>query len=155
MEFLIVKKIVIATSSVLLLFSAATASADKKVKFENDAQLQEVIKVGSKWECKWKHTPPATTSGTKTYTYETVSLNKITAKVVNSYCPDSVGAIESNYKKGKLHGVLTQSEPCNDTTKGHYKVYEKKDGSFYMKGPYSFKWTDGNTYKGNATCHPK
>ncbi len=144
----------IALSFIMLFILTTTANADQKVKFESDAQLQEVFKVGEKWECKWKNSPPAKGSGTKTYTFENVSLNKITAKVTNnSYCPESIGVNEGKYKKGKIFGVLTQSEPCNKTTTGHYVVYKKKDGSTYMKGPYSFKWTDGNTYKGNATCH--
>lgn len=148
-------KLIYFTSFMALFLTINSVSADDKIKFNSDTQLQEVIKVGSEWECKWKNAPPAQGSGTKVYTFENVSLDKITAKIVNSYCPNSASVFEARYKKGKIIGVLTQSEPCSKITKGYYKVYKKKDGNHYMKGPYSFKWTDGNTYKGNTTCHPK
>ena len=155
MNYLKSTKRVITLSICTSFLISSMVSADEKLKFETDTQLQEVIKVGSAWECEWKNSPPAKGSGTKVYTFENVSLDKITAKIVNSYCPGSASVFEGKYKRGKILGTLTQSEPCNKTTKGHYKVYKKKDGNPYMKGPYSFKWTDGNTYKGNTVCNPK
>lgn len=155
MQHLTLRQNFFTSSLVALFFMMNTVSADEKVKFESDAQLQKVFKVGDKWECKWKNSAPATGSGTKTYTYEKVSLNKMTANVVNSFCPDNVGVLYGQYKKGKIMGVLKQSRPCIDTTKGHYITYKKKDGCFYTKGPYSFNWIDGNTYKGNTVCHLK
>ncbi len=148
-------KLIYFTSLMTLSFTINSVSADEKMKFESDAQLHEVFKAGDMWECKYKNTPPATGHGTKLYTYQSVSLEKTVADVKHSYCPEDTGTFEGKFKKGKLIGNLKHnSDTCADS-KGHYVVYKKKDGNHYMKGPYSFKWTDGNTYKGNTTCHPK
>ena len=145
-------KSIFAITFVALFFIMSTVNADEKVKIENDEQLQAIVSPGDQWECKWID-GPTKTEGTKVYTYEEVSMKKITGTSKNSYCPDSTGTYKAKIKKGRAEGKLKQAKPCL-TSWGHYDYYKKADGNHYMKGPYSYRWTDGKVYGGEATCHP-
>ena len=131
--------------------------ADEKITFDSEEQYQDFLSQTSKtWKCDWQDQPPSPAKGTKIYTrLDGNTLNKQKNKVKNSACPNNEGISEGKYKKGKFVGKLKSSAPCAAVTKGHYIIYKKSDGSYYMKGPYSYRWTDGNTYKGNATCVPQ
>lgn len=148
------------TLSGLIISFAMTANplwADEKITFDSDEQLQEFfVKTGYKWECKYKDKPPAKGVGTKQYVFDKgITLSKITASITNSFCPGGSGTLKGKYKKGKFTGVLKQStKPCVDV-KGQYVIHKKADSSYYMKGPYNYRWTDGNTYYGSSTCIPE
>ena len=133
-------------------FVFGTAWADEEIQITSDEQVQELY-AGKKWKCNWED-GPSDNVGTKEYTFDTeISMKNITGKVENSFCPGKVGTFKSKIKKGKIQGKLKQDKPCLPTW-GGYTIYKKSDGSYYQKGTYSYKWTDGNTYKGEATCAP-
>ena len=133
-------------------FIFSTAWADEEVPITSDEQVQELYG-GKKWKCNWED-GPSDNKGTKVYMYDNdLSMKKITGKAESSYCPGVIGTFKSKIKKGKIEGKLKHGKPCL-TTWGGYTLYKKADGSYYQKGTYSYRWTDGNTYGGEATCAP-
>ncbi len=151
MNNLLFKKSVTSIFVVILFLAMNTASADEEIPF-TDELLQELF-AGKQWECKWID-GPSKKEGTKVYTYdENISEKKITGKATNTFCPGVIGELTGKIKKGKGVGKLKHGSPCINTS-GKYTLYKKADGSYYQKGPYTYTWTDGKRYGGNAVCHP-
>ena len=114
------------------IFSSNTLSADEEVLIDTDEKAKEIL-LGHDWKCKWKDD---THTGTSDRVYEEASLNKVTAKVKNSFCPADWGKLEGKIEGGRVTGKFTESpEPCVPRSfKG--KIFKSADGGYYTKDTY-------------------
>ena len=124
-------------SSLLLIFvgfifSSNTMSADEEILIATDEKAKKIL-LGYDWKCKLKDEMHSATSE---IVYEEASLEKVTAKVKNSFCPTDWGTLEGKIEEGRVSGKITDvPAPCESLTY-NAKIYKSTDGSYYTKDSY-------------------
>ena len=123
--------------------SLNTISADEEILIDTDEKAREIL-LGHDWECKLKD---AMHSATSEIVYEEVSLEKVTAKVKNSFCPTGWGTFEGKIEEGRISGKVTDvPAPCESIVYD-FKIYKSTDGSYYTKDSYTV-----HGYSGQINC---
>ncbi len=114
----------------VFILSSNAMSAGEEVLIDTDEKAREIL-LGHGWECKLKD---AMHSATSEMVYEEASLEKVTAKVKNSICPDGWGTLEGKIEEGRVSGKVTDvPAPC-ESIAYDIKIYKSADGSYYTKG---------------------
>ena len=117
---------------IILILFTAPCFADEEILIDTDEKAKEIL-LGHDWECKAKD---ETHSATSKMVYEEAGLEKVTAKVKNSVCPDGWGTLEGKIEEGRVTGKFTNSpEPCVPRSFDG-RIYKSADGSYYTKDSY-------------------
>ena len=133
------RSIIISAVLCVYYFFYSSVFADQEMLIESEDQLKEIFSTPD-WECEWKD---KYNSGKNKYTFEEISMKKITASVIVSLCPNPPQKFKAKIKKGAIVGKHGASAPCLPVSINK-KVYKKSDGSYYLKGTYQFQGGGGS-----------